>query len=575
MRKIAILFVVLGVSLALASSERWIGPTPVHQYTIPNPEPGVFSPAPPEFRPAVDTFKYDDNMPGSAWAWNQAGSGWGAKFISPSDNVTLAGALIHFYANWPVPGGTRAVAKVFADDGANGSPGTELWHSDTLTITRGQWNWIPVGQPVVGSNFYIFYMQTDSYPMCPGLSIDAFNNAPSHRMWSYTGTDGFSEDSRRGEWLIRAVVDWTPQEHNATALYFASNMPGDTIPGINLTIRAMIQNLGTADLAAGTPVRLHITGPQSYTYDDTMNTSANLPRGQRQQMNFSPAWRVPSTSGAYRIWVWVEGAGEQWPADDTICYDLSIAKWIEYANYANPHWVTWQQTERATKFNPTDFQVAYPVGLSRVRTQFYLHPQAPWPDSSYVIKIYAEDGQTVLYETDTLEAPPGSPGPIAAADLDSMLLFASGEFYVSVKPIHSSGHPSTLADDTTNQRSFYRAGTSWVNWTLGEFFISASVQGGVGVAEGYRPVNEPTLRVVSYPNPVAEFVTIGWQVPKSQGVELSLYDATGRAVRSLYRGQDKLFGSLRLDARGLPAGIYLVRLESESGSVTRKLVLEH
>ncbi|MEO0086036.1 MAG: T9SS type A sorting domain-containing protein [candidate division WOR-3 bacterium] len=573
MRNLMLLGLTLCVGLALAT-EQWLAPNAARQYVIPDPQPGIFEKSPQLWMPAVDTMKYDDNMPASAWAWNSKGSGWGMKFISPSSNVTLAGALVHFYSGWPVPGGTRALVKVFADDGINGTPGTEIWQSDTLTITRGQWNWVPINQSIVGSNFYVFYVQVDTYPNCPGLSIDAQNNAPSGRKWSYSGTS-FSPDGTRGDWLIRAVIDWTPQSKNAASLYFASNMPRDTVPGINFQIRATIKNMGTDQLPTGTPVRLKITGPQSYVYEDTMATTANLQRGQTQQLNFSPAWAIPNLSGAYRVTVWTEAVGEEWPADDTMFYDLSVARWIEYSNWNNLRYLTWAGPERATKFNPADFSIQYPVGMSRVRAQFYLHPSYPWPDSSFKFKIYAGDGSTLLYESPELEAPAGTPGTPKAYDLDSMLIFPSGEFYVSVAPTHSSGFPSICGDDTANNRSWYGSPGSWQAWTTGELFISASVQGGVGVEEGYDPnLRSPSLTLSQYPNPAPEQAVIRWQVPVAQRVDLNLYDATGRLVRNLYSTDHGRSGRVTLDTRTLSAGFYFIRVETASGSATHKLVIQ-
>lgn len=574
MRRNVVLLAVLAFGLALAGPEQWVGHNPQHSYQIPNPEPGIFPESPQAFMPAVDTFKYDDGMPGSAWCWNQGGNGWGVKFISPSDNVTLTGALVHFYSGWPQPGGTNAMFKVYADDGPGGTPGTEIWASDTVTIVRGEWNFIPVDEPIIGTNYYIFYVQVDSNPMCPGLSIDAFNNAPSHRMWTYSETDGFAEDARRGEWLIRAVCDWEWQTTNATAQYFASNMPLDTTPDINLYVRTFVKNLGTATIPAGTPVRLQVTGPQSYVYEDTMNTSADLPSGQRVQINFSPAWRIPQTSGNYAIKVWPEAAGEQWPADDPITYDLSVAQWIEYADFDGLNWLTWGGPMRATHFDPGDFGLQYPVGLSRARHQFYAHPQYPWPDSSFRFKVYGDDGSTLLYESDEVEAAPGTPGPITYCDFDSTLIIESGTFYVAVAPVSSSGHPSSCGDGEPDGHSFQGQPGSWIPWTMGEYFTSASCQGGVGIGEGGISVRQPRLSVSGYPNPVGDFVTIRWQVPNRQSVRVELYDATGRCVRHLYSSQQGLTGSTTLDARSLPAGIYLVRLEAASGTATRKLVLE-
>jgi hypothetical protein len=573
MRKLVILC--LAVGLALASSEQWVGRSTNPHYTIPDPQPGIFPFTPALFTDAADTLKYDDNTAANAWCQNVGGGGWGVKFISPSDNVTLAGAMVNFYAGWPVPGGTKALVKVYAADGINGAPGTELWASDTVTIVMGQWNFVPISVPVVASNFYIFYVQVGDNPNCPGLSIDANNNGPAHSKWSYGAGPVFSEDGTRGDWLIRAVLDWTPQDVNASAVWFATNMPKDTLPNINFQIRATIKNLGSDPLPIGTPVRLHITGPNSYNYQDTMATTVALNRGATAQMNFSPAWHIPNQPGAYNIKVWTEAAGEQWTANDTISYDLSCAKWVEYFSEAAMHWLYWGGPERATQFDPVNFSVPYPVGLSRVRADFYLHASYPWPDSSFTFKIYADDGTELLYESETLEAIPGTPGAFKACDLDSMLIFPSGTFYVSVAPVAGT-HPSTCGDDTVDGHSFVGSPGGWSPWTLGEFFISASIQGNVGVEEGYEPgLNSPSLRITNYPNPVTNLVTLKWQVPNRTPVSVNLYDATGRMMRNLYTANDKArVGTLTMDTKSLAAGIYLVRLETAKGSATRKLVID-
>ena len=155
-------------------------------------------------------------------------------------------------------------------------------------------------------------------------------------------------------------------------------------------------------------------------------------------------------------------------------------------------------------------------------------------------------------------------------------MFESGEFYIAVDPVHFSGHPSSGGDDSVNMRSWQGAPGMWTQWSNGEYLLSASVAGGVGMVEGRRPrVDEPVLGISNYPNPVGEFVNIRWQVPSRQQVSVGLYDATGRMIRSLYEGAADEAGDVGLNTRALPAGIYLVRLDAEAGSVTRKLVLQH
>jgi hypothetical protein len=512
---------------------------------------------------------------------NVAGGGWGLKFISPSDNVTLAGALIYFYSGWPVPGDTWASLRVYADDGAGGSPGTQLAAVDSAKIAIGQWNYIPLSTSVVASNFYIFYKQVGANPNCPGLAIDANNNAPSHRKWAMDASGNFSEDATYGDWMIRAVLDWTPQDTNASAAWFATNMPKDTLQNINFAIRGAVKNMGSAPLPIGTTVRLGITGPNSYAYNDTAATAAVLNHGATATINFSPAWHIPNQAGNYNIKVWTEAAGEKWHADDTMAYDLSCAKWVEYHVDANMHWLTWATPERAVKFHPADFSLPYPVGISRVRADFYWHSSYPWPDTSFLFDIYGDDGSTLLYQSETLEAIPGSPGAYRTADIHPMLTIPSGDFYVAVEPVSSTGHPSSCADSGLTDHSYYGSPGAWALWSPGtglhgNFFISAAAQGGVGIDEGYEPgLNTPSLRITNSPNPVTDQVTLKWQVPTRMPISVNLYDATGRLVRNLYAANDKArVGTITADTRSLPAGIYLVRLETANGSATRKVVID-
>jgi hypothetical protein len=342
------------------------------------------------------------------------------------------------------------------------------------------------------SNFYIFYKQVGVNPNCPGLSIDANNNAPAHRQWSMDSAGNFSEDITKGDWLIRAVLDWTPQGINASTVGFATNLPKDTVPNINFSIRATIKNMGSDTLPVGTPVRLRITGPSSYEYQDTVLTVAKLAHRATALMIFQPPWHIPNVPGDYDIEVWTEAAGEMWPADDTIFYELNCMNWIQYHVDANMHWLTWAAPERAVKFNPADFGLSYPFGISRVKADFYLHSTYPWDDSSFTFKIYGGDGQTLLYQSETLEAIPGTPGAYRSCDLDSMLVISSGSFYVAVVPVSSAGYPSSCADSSlVGDHSYWNSPGAWILWTPGtglhgDFFISAAVQESVSLASSER-----------------------------------------------------------------------------------------
>ncbi|MDX1440226.1 MAG: T9SS type A sorting domain-containing protein [Rubricoccaceae bacterium] len=79
----------------------------------------------------------------------------------------------------------------------------------------------------------------------------------------------------------------------------------------------------------------------------------------------------------------------------------------------------------------------------------------------------------------------------------------------------------------------------------------------------------------AYPNPFNPTATIGFAVVRAQDVELALYDALGRKVRSLYNGTVE--AGTRVEAQvngeGLPSGLYLIRLVGESFSTTRRVTL--
>jgi hypothetical protein len=76
------------------------------------------------------------------------------------------------------------------------------------------------------------------------------------------------------------------------------------------------------------------------------------------------------------------------------------------------------------------------------------------------------------------------------------------------------------------------------------------------------------------PNPLASgFVVLHYGLPKAGAAELSVYNVAGQRVKAktLVLGRS---GSASLDLRQLANGVYLVKLESGSSSLTRKLIIE-
>jgi hypothetical protein len=91
-----------------------------------------------------------------------------------------------------------------------------------------------------------------------------------------------------------------------------------------------------------------------------------------------------------------------------------------------------------------------------------------------------------------------------------------------------------------------------------------------GVLEGRTPARERKGLSVS-PNPASGIALVNYSLPGRSAATLKLYDVAGCQVGSWVG----LWASgLRLDVRSIPTGVYVLRLESDSGSATRKLVIE-
>jgi hypothetical protein len=74
------------------------------------------------------------------------------------------------------------------------------------------------------------------------------------------------------------------------------------------------------------------------------------------------------------------------------------------------------------------------------------------------------------------------------------------------------------------------------------------------------------------PNPLASgLAVLRYSLPKGRSATVEVFNASGRLVHSSFGIRNSSF---RLDLRSMPAGVYLVRVETDSYSATQKLVVE-
>lgn len=99
--------------------------------------------------------------------------------------------------------------------------------------------------------------------------------------------------------------------------------------------------------------------------------------------------------------------------------------------------------------------------------------------------------------------------------------------------------------------------------------VSATIKVGMG--------GEPTERVTligNFPNPFNNTTTISYKVNEQAYVQMSIWDISGQPVRHLVdRTQAPGFYEVQFDADELPSGTYFVRMHTEGGTESHKMIL--
>ncbi len=95
-------------------------------------------------------------------------------------------------------------------------------------------------------------------------------------------------------------------------------------------------------------------------------------------------------------------------------------------------------------------------------------------------------------------------------------------------------------------------------------WASPLVEGTAGVNE---VISENSVSI--YPNPASSLVTIG--LPKSLNAEIRIFDVTGKLV--IYQAQALVNNNHNVNISSLTSGVYFVRINSEEGTATKKLII--
>ncbi len=85
-----------------------------------------------------------------------------------------------------------------------------------------------------------------------------------------------------------------------------------------------------------------------------------------------------------------------------------------------------------------------------------------------------------------------------------------------------------------------------------------------------------TMNLSIYPNPANDFSQVDFTLPLASKVEISAYNMIGNKIETIL-SQQKSSGRyyIKWDTTDLPDGIYYIKLQSDYGSITQKIVVTH
>lgn len=173
-------------------------------------------------------------------------------------------------------------------------------------------------------------------------------------------------------------------------------------------------------------------------------------------------------------------------------------------------------------------------------------------DGDYDLLIGSGNGRLVYYENT------GSPVSPLWARNDALVAEATvrQDAAPGCADLDGDGKPDLIVGEYTGNFTFFRN----------------RIPTPVGEGEVLFPAGVTLLQ--NYPNPFNPGTTIGYILPSTQRVTLTIFDVLGREVATLVNErQSGGYHEVRFDAQGLSGGLYFCRLEGESARELRKLLL--
>jgi hypothetical protein len=199
------------------------------------------------------------------------------------------------------------------------------------------------------------------------------------------------------------------------------------------------------------------------------------------------------------------------------------------------------------------------------------------PHIAYFIRHDWEDGDLRYAYLE------GAPGPVTADVVDEGVLVGwavTGDAPASLRVLRSAGEGEPVyvsgalpgeavrwLDMEVDVGVGYRY---WLETTDGDGTVSR-----FGPSDAVLfPVAVRELALSIYPSPASGSFTVDCTLPDDGRVSIALYDLSGRRVSTVFDGETAAGRhEYSYNAAALPPGVYLVRLATDAGTLTRRVVV--
>lgn len=517
---------------------------PVPQNVVAQPGDGVVSLS---WDPVVTgeggEIAYDtDDGSGSSFSngiYSETGTFLAGEYFTTPFGAELDAAKIYGFGQ-----NSRSATTLLAFNAVGGDIDTTATYSKDINLTNNVWNeidlssdgWIFDGEFALAIEVGTFPDEESLFVAIDESAVPSEHSYVLFNEWSRWRDVAEANQLPDGEWGIRAVIGESgeiPVEYNVyrrgTGESFERPLPSGT--GLEGTV-------------------FHdrsVTNGKTYVY--AVSVVFNPGTSDEAESNLSkPVEAMPMPEAAYLI-SYDDGTAE-----------TGATSLGEGGNYA-------------VRFTPSDYAARI------LKVQFYAYNEG----GSTQVRFWDDDGEGGMPGSElgapvTLEAV--SAGWNETDVSDSNLVIHEGDLYVGLSETADS--PNLGLDQGTDVmgRSLYQApGESWAPISdLGyaaNLMIRVILETTVGIETNHPGQIPETFSLMqNYPNPFNDATVIPFDLPENHHVSLRLYDIRGSLVRTvLDRRLERGSYSIRLTAEHLPSGVYIYRIRTDSGSLSRKLVL--